>query len=260
MSTTQSAPVAVFTALAWESAAVRSVLHQVKKVEERVWRGSAGKHEVLVITGGIGIRRTRQAVERFAAIPLSAVLSVGCAGALIPGLMTGQLILAPDIRMQPTKEAEQLKRLPVDTRLLAAMRMAAAHVGVAVADGPLFTSPRVLFTPEEKATQGERTGAIAVEMESGVHAEFAEERGLPFLVLRVILDGVDMTIPAVAGLTTPDGEVRYVRAAAYLATHPHHFSALLAIKRAREAAAQSIARLCRAFFAQLPEQVENSFS
>lgn len=253
MSIAQPAPIAVFTALAWESAAVRSALRQVTKIEEHVWGGAAEKHEVLVITGGIGLRRTRQTVARFADTPLSAVLSVGCAGALIPGLTTGQLILAPDIRMRPAKDVEQLKRLPVDARLLAAMRTAAARVGVAVADGPLFTSPHILFTPEEKATQGKRTGAIAVEMESGVHAEFAEERGLPFLVLRVILDGVDMTIPAVAGLTTPEGEVRYVRAATYLATHPQHFSALLAIKRAREAAARSITRLCQAFFAQLSE-------
>jgi nucleoside phosphorylase len=250
-SETAGPPIAVFTALAWESAAVRSILRQVKKVEERVWQGSTGKRAVLVITGGIGLRRTRQTVERFAATPLSAVLSVGCAGALIPGLTTGQLILAPDIRMQPAKDEEQLKRFPVDTRLLAEMRTAAARAGAPVADGPLFTSPTILFTSEEKATQGERTGAIAVEMESGVHAEFAEKRGLPFLVLRVILDGVDMTIPAVAGLTTPEGEVRYMRAATYLATHPHHFSALLAIKRAREAAARSIARLCQAFFSQL---------
>jgi hypothetical protein len=109
----------------------------------------------------------------------------------------------------------------------------------------------VLFTPEEKAAQGVRTGAIAVEMESGVHASFAAERGLPFLVLRIMLDGVDMTIPAVAGLTTPEGEVRPLRAAAYIAMHPHHLPALMAIKRAREAAAQTISRLCRELLPQL---------
>jgi replication-associated recombination protein RarA len=68
--------------------------------------------------------------------------------------------------------------------------------------------------------------------------------------MRVILDGVDMTIPAVAGLTTPEGEVRYVRAVTYLATHPRHASAFLALKRARTTAAQSIARICQALFSQ----------
>src|SRR2546430_10562455 len=94
-----SAPLVVFTALAWESVAVRAVLRQVKREAEGVWHGSTGKRDVMVITGGIGPRRTRQSLEQFTAVPFAAVLSVGCAGALVPGLTTGQLILAPDVRM-----------------------------------------------------------------------------------------------------------------------------------------------------------------
>src|SRR3954471_22785911 len=107
----ETAPIGVFTALAWESAAVRSVLKQVTQVEERVWRGFAGDQEFRVITGGIGLRRTRQTVERFATTPFSALLSIGCAGALMSGLTTGQLILAPDIRMQPAKDDDRLELL-----------------------------------------------------------------------------------------------------------------------------------------------------
>jgi nucleoside phosphorylase len=207
----------------------------------------------MVITGGIGPRRTRETVKRFASTPFSLVLSVGCAGALIPGLRTGQLVLAPDVRLQLAKDDDRLERYVVHSQLLHQTRIVAAQVGVPVAEGALFTSPKVLFTPEEKAAQGKRTGAIAVEMESGVHAAFAAERGLPFLVLRVILDGVDMTIPAAAKLTTPEGEVRPWRAATYVATHPHHLPALLAIHRARTTAAQSLRLLCRALLAALDE-------
>jgi nucleoside phosphorylase len=248
-----SAPIGVFTALAWESAAVRSILRQVRQVEARVWQGFAGSLKVLVVTGGLGPRRAWETVERFAATPFSAVLSVGCAGALISGLSTGQLILAPTIHLQPMKDDDRLELYEIDAALLAHLREAALRVGAPVADGALFTSPTILFTPEEKVRQGQRTGAIAVEMESGVHAAFAVRRGLPFLVLRVILDGVDMMIPVGAGLTTSDGGVRYMKAVAYLATHPQHFSALLAIRRARETAARSIARVCQALFAQLSE-------
>lgn len=247
----ETAPIGVFTALAWESAAVRSVLKQVTQVEEHVWGGFAGDQEFRVITGGIGLRRTRQTVERFATTPFSAVLSIGCAGALIAGLTTGQLILAPDIRMQPAKDDDRLELLSIDATLLARMREAAARSKIPSVDGSLFTCPRVLYTPEEKAWQGKRTGAVAVEMESGAHAVFAAERGLPFLVLRVILDGVDMTIPAIAGLVTPEGKTRSLRAAAHVVMHPHHLPTLLALKRAREAATQTISRLCRELFPQL---------
>ena len=57
------APIGVFTALAWESAAVRSVLRQVRREGAGVWRGSTGRHDVVIVTGGIGPRRTRQTVE-----------------------------------------------------------------------------------------------------------------------------------------------------------------------------------------------------
>ncbi len=249
-----SAPIAVFTALAWESAAVRAVLRQVKREGDRVWRGSTGKREVLVVTGGIGPRRTRQTMERFTDVPFAAVLSVGCAGALVAGLTTGQLILAPDVRM--LSAGARLERFPIDPRLLVHARTAASQAAVPVAEGPLFTSVKVLFTPEDKARHGEVTGAIAVEMESGVHASFASTRGLPFLALRVILDPVGMALPVMKGLTTPDGEVRPFKAMTHVVTHPHHLPALLTLKRSRAAAAQTLSRLCHALFPLL-ERGEN---
>jgi nucleoside phosphorylase len=241
-----SAPIAVFTALAWESAAVRAVLRQVKREGDRVWRGSTGKREVLVVTGGIGPRRTRQTVERFADVPFATVLSVGCAGALVAGLATGQLILAPDVRM--LSDEARLDRFPVDPGLLMHARTAASQAAVPVVEGPLFTSAQVLFTPEDKARQGEVTGAIAVEMESAVHASFASARGLPFLVLRVILDPVGMALPIIKGLTTSEGAVRPFKAMTHVVTHPHHLPMLLELKRARATAAQAITKLCHVLF------------
>ena len=241
-----TAPVVIFTALAWESAAVRAVLQRVRQEEDRVWRGFADKTEVLVVTGGIGPRRTQRTVERFATVPFSAVLSVGCAGALIPGLSCGQLVLAPHVYMPDLTESAQVQRYSVDSRLLAQARAAALTAGVPIAEGSLFTSPKVLFTPEEKAQRGQETGAIAVEMESGVYAAFAAGRGLPFLALRVILDGVDMRLPAIKGLPTPEGEVRVLKAVLHVATHPHHLPALLALKRAQTVAGDALRRISRA--------------
>jgi adenosylhomocysteine nucleosidase len=237
-------PVVIFTALAWESAAVRAILQRVQRTEERAWRGFAGTTEVLIVTGGIGPRRTQRTVEQFTTVPFSAVLSVGCAGALIPGLSCGQLVLAPHIYMPDLTEIAQVRRYAVDPTLLAHARAAALTAGIPIAEGPLFTSPKVLFTPQEKAQRGQETGAIAVEMESGVHAAFAVERGLPFVALRVILDGVDMRLPAIKGLPTPEGEIRMLKAALHVATHPHHLPALLALKRAQMMASDTLRRIC----------------
>ncbi len=248
-----TAPVVIFTALAWESAAVRAILQQVRREEERVWRGFAGNTEILVVTGGIGPRRTQQTVERFAAPSFSAVLSIGCAGALVPGLSCGHLVLASDVCTPDTADTARLHRFAIDPQLFAYARAAAATAGVLASEGSLLTSPKILFTPEEKAQRGQETGAIAVEMESAVHAAFAVRRGLPFLTLRVILDGVDMRLPAIKGLTTPEGDVRTLKAAFHVATHPHHLPALLALKRARAIAGDAIRRLCHALLPLLAQ-------
>jgi len=247
-----SAPIVVFTALAWESAAVRAVLRQVKRETEGVWHGSTGKRAVVVVTGGIGPRRTRRTLERFSDVPLAAVLSVGCAGALVPGLATGQLILAPEVRMLSAEA--RLDRFPTDLDLFAHARAAASQAAVPSVEGALFTSARVLFTPEDKAEQGKMTGAIAVEMESGVHAAFAAARGLPFLALRVILDPVSMALPALKGLMTPEGEIRLFRTVPYVISHPHHLPFFLELNRARAIAARAISNLCHALFPLLTDQ------
>ncbi|MGE0821377.1 MAG: hypothetical protein AB7G75_16670 [Candidatus Binatia bacterium] len=245
------APVAICTALAWEGAAVRAVLKRVQREDEKVWRGFAGRKEVLVITTGIGPRRTQRTLEQFAATPLSAVFSVGCAGALVPGLMTGQLILASEVWMYAVEGQAQLMRFAVEPELFAHARTAAHAASVPTAEGALFTSAKILFTPEEKSQRGRETGAIAVEMESGVHAAFAAHRGVPFLVLRVILDGVGLRLPVMKGITTSDGEVRPLKTALHVATHPHHLPALFALKQARTRVSQTLSRLCWTFFSRL---------
>jgi adenosylhomocysteine nucleosidase len=241
-----SLPLAVFTALSWESAAVRAALRQVRCEDKRVWRGVAGQRDVLVITGGIGPRRTQQVVERFQDMPLGAVLSVGCAGALRADLAAGQLVLAPDTRMYATDSESQLDRFLTHPDLLAQARMVAMQAAIVVAEGPLFTSPRVLLTTEEKEHHGKQTEAIAVEMESGVHAAFAQSRRLPFLPVRVILDSVGMSLPAIKGLTTPEGDVRPFKAVSRVVTHPRSLPLLLELGRVRARAAQTITTLCRA--------------
>ena len=205
------------------------------------------------MTGGIGPRRTQQLVDQLVDAPFGAVLSVGCAGALTSGLGPGQLILAPEVWMDLAEpgEAERLERYPVHPPFLAQMRTAADQADIAVAEGALLTSRRVLFTSEDKTQAGQRTAAIGVEMESGVYAAFAQSRELPFLALRVILDPVGMSLPAVKGLTSPAGDIRPLKAVSRMVTNPRALPVLLELKRTRKTAAQTITRLCRALLPAL---------
>ena len=241
-------PLAVFTALAWENAAVRAALQQVRREDKRVWRGRAGQHDVVVITGGIGPRRTQQVVDQFAAVPFSAVLSIGCAGALTSGLAPGQLILAPDVRMDiaNTDESEYIERYPVHPPFLAQARTAADQAGIAVAEGALFTSRQVLFTSEDKARLASGLRRLRLRWKVAFMPLFAQRRALPFLAVRVILDPVGMSLPVVKGLTTPEGDIRPLKAVSRLVTHPRSLPVLLELKRIRARSAQTITTLCQA--------------
>ena len=216
-----------------------------------MWRGSSGQRDILIVTGGIGPRRARQTVQEFTDTPLSAVLSVGCAGALIPGLTTGQLVLAPAVRngRQRARRTAQYfwsRYAPAPCR-----SERRQQAGIETREGGIVTSPRVLFTQQEKEARGRETECIAVEMESGVHAAFATERKLPFLVLRVILDSVDMVIPPMKGVTTAEGKIRLSKA--WLISRPIRNICRFSydFQQCRKHAAETISRLCRTFFPRL---------
>ncbi len=240
-------PTLVLTAMAWEAAAVRAALEQVQPEREGVWRGRCRGREVVLVRGGMGPRRAEHAVDEFIDTPLAAVYSVGCAGALVPGLTAGQLVLAPAVRM--FDGAGRLTTFKADPRLLSDTQIAARQTRVAATDGAVFTSPRVLPTPEKKRACAVRTECVAVEMESGVHARFAADRKLPFAVVRVILDSLDMVIPAMRGVVRPDGGIRPVAAFRHLAVHPWQIGSLVRLQRCRKQAADTISRLCREILA-----------
>jgi hypothetical protein len=64
-------------------------------------------------------------------------------------------------------------------------------------------------TPEEKQRLHEKTGAIAVDMESPAVAATARQFNLPFLAVRVIADTADRRVPAwLSGVIDEAGAVK----------------------------------------------------
>jgi adenosylhomocysteine nucleosidase len=61
--------------------------------------------------------------------------------------------------------------------------------------GRFVTMDRVLTHASQKHILGKRTGAVAVDMESGAIGQVAQQHGLPFLIVRAISDGVNEDLP-----------------------------------------------------------------
>lgn len=148
-----------------------------------------------VVTGGGDETALRRRIET-EADGASGVVSFGMAGALAASLRIGDWVIADRIHGAVEAECEPSWR----------DRLAAALPGARV--GGVFADGRMIATAAAKRAINERSGALAVDMESHVAAAVAGERGLPFAVVRCISDTASRALPhAVTVAMRPDGAV-----------------------------------------------------
>ncbi len=90
------------------------------------------------------------------------------------------------------------------------------------------------------------TGAHAVDMESHIAARFALERGIPFVVLRVISDDCHRTLPPAAlERLSLKGKPRLFAVLRALWREPEQFGDLMRTAREAGTAFKSLVRACR---------------
>lgn len=179
-----------------------------------------GRNLSVVIGGGnaAGLDRDLDAkAEMFPGL----VLSCGIAGALAPSLQPGDVVIDGNVIVVERLE----KALPHAHR------------------GGIVGNDAIAATAAEKRILHERTGAIAVDMESHVAARVAVRKGLPFAALRVISDRADDDLPpaALVGMR-PDGGMALGAVLASLARNPRQLPALIRTGRQADQAFRSLAQ------------------
>ncbi|MGD9535906.1 MAG: hypothetical protein AB7P52_02150 [Alphaproteobacteria bacterium] len=102
--------------------------------------------------------------------------------------------------------------------------------GGRVALGPVAGVERIVGTREGKVALFAKTRALAVDMESQGVARAATERGLPFGVLRVVLDPSNRELPSVlARAVRPDGSTTLRPILCGLLLNPFELGGLLSV-------------------------------
>lgn len=137
---------------------------------------------------GVGERRARSAARALLDGGAGRLLVWGCAGALIPGLRPGTLILPTEVR------DENGGRYALDPEWREALQ---AGIPAAVEASVLVTAAVPVATAAGKQTLARRTGATAVDMEAAAVAAVAAERGVACMVLRAIADPLELDLPGV---------------------------------------------------------------
>jgi len=163
-----------------------------------------------------------------------ALVSFGIAGGLAVGLTPGTMILATTV---------------VDTKggrweTSAQWRTTAATILSDAMTGVLVSSVVAATTTDEKSRLNLSYQALAVDMESAGVAKAAAEAGCPFLVIRVIADPADRSLPSAAlhGIDA-EGRQRPFRVISKLLARPWELAGLIQLSRDSQTALKQLGRV-----------------
>jgi hypothetical protein len=171
-----------------------------------------------------GARAARVGLAASLPLPGGTLAGFGLAGALVPGVAPGTLVTATRIVDEDGEVLWEGDPLPVPE----------ARPVVLCAVG------RVVDDPLERARLAERTGAVAVDMESAALAATGRLAG----VLRAISDGPERRVGKLAYSSRPDGGVAWgTVASAFLSQPVTAVRAALAGRRALAALRRAAADL-----------------
>jgi adenosylhomocysteine nucleosidase len=146
------------------------------------------KSPIRVYQCGVGRERAHDAASAALSAGASALVSWGVAGALVPELSPGTILLPQQVLTCDGEELATDSRWRMDV-YRALQPMFAVH------GGRLLDSREVLSTRVAKTRVAQASGAIAVDMESAAVGRAAAGAGKPFVVLRVVVDALVDTLP-----------------------------------------------------------------
>jgi adenosylhomocysteine nucleosidase len=195
----------------------------------------------LVMQSGPGAARAGEAARRATDLGAGLLVSWGFAGGLGAAVAPGTVVLPRRVLAQGAEP------LSVDAAWHA--RLATLTADVALDCGDLLSAPAALESPGEKRAAAAASGAVAVDMESAAIGSAAARAHVPFVVLRVVIDGCNDALPAGAERWIDDSGNRRMTPAMRASLDPRQWPALLTLTRRYRVASRALDRVARALAA-----------
>lgn len=156
----------------------------------RIYRGSYKGKKLLLVNHGVGKRRASTVchwvLDHY---PVSAIVSLGFAGALQPGSNTGDMFVCSSMMCADNPTGIRQDADPVLLEIARNCKLSALSCGIGV------TAGSVVSTPSAKQALRILTAADIVDMESYWIACVARDHGIPFIVGRSVSDTVNHSLP-----------------------------------------------------------------
>lgn len=209
-----------------ECPAIIAALPREVKPLVRGWRTQKLPNNTFVYTNdfavvacaGMGPERAILAVKAaMAAKPVTALLSVGLAGACDASLRVGDVVRAGVV--VDTRSGERY----TDTRF---------H--------QILASASTIASVKEKRRLYESYRASAVDMEAATVARIARGHNLPFHAIKAISDDANFELEELGRFATDDGQFREIAFAAYSVVRPRLWSKLVDLSGNSKVAVQAL--------------------
>ena len=134
--------------------------------------------------------------------PVKALLNIGVAGALIPGLDIGDMVIAQsavqhDMDTTPIGDppglisGPNIVHIPADRRLTGLLEQAAEQSGLRAVRAAIATGDQFIVGTEKKDALAAQFGAAACDMEGAAIAQCCYEMQVPYAAVRAISDTRD---------------------------------------------------------------------
>lgn len=186
-----------------------------------------------IYVSGMREQPAREAAIALADAGAVALLSFGTAGGLDPALAPGALV-CPRAVMNLERQ-----RFEADAEWRA--RLVARCPDIPLADGDLLSTRGVLLNAGIKYMAHTQSQAVAADLESAAVAAVAAQRGLPFLVLRAIVDDAEASLPdEIISATDAYGRPQPLKLALAVLKSPYSATRLPALARAFSEASRAL--------------------
>jgi adenosylhomocysteine nucleosidase len=237
------ADIGIVCALPLEISAFLARCQRVRKYtgSNFVFRGGTyDSIRIVVVESGAGQARAHRATHALLdAHSPKWVLSCGFAGALVPHIRVGDVVVADSI------VDAQGQPLLIDVGF-------PADPGRGIHIGRFLTHDTIVRLVTEKQGLAQQYSAIAVDMESLAVAQVCRERGVRFLAIRVISDDLTSDLPAeVLSLLGPTGSTRLGAAIAAVISRPSSVGDMWKLRQSAQIAAKRLATFLDGVVVQL---------
>jgi len=207
---------------------------------------------VLLIQSGIGPEKARKGTQQLlAGASWDVIISTGFAGALdvvpIGSVLIGHEVLSESLTTSSTPATSHPVVCHPDW---VKMALGMNWIGQeSLRSGRFVSVGHVLTHSVDKHQLRACTGAMAFDMESAAIGEMAQGHGRPFLIVRVISDGVNEDLPVDFNLfLRPSG---WVPGVLHIMTTPRSWKGFLDLYRHSKQASQQLTRFFKEFFSAL---------